>query len=67
MITVDGQPYREFRCMKCRNLLGLEYIFAGRLQIKCRKCNEMNTIDFKTTKAELVKLLEKNNAKEVNK
>jgi LSD1 subclass zinc finger protein len=56
MIKVEGEPYREFRCIKCRNLLALEYIHAGRLQIKCPKCNTLNSINFKTTRAELLKL-----------
>jgi len=59
MIKSNGESYREFRCTKCRNLLALEYIYAGRLQIKCPKCNELNNIDFKTTRAEIQKLLNK--------
>lgn len=59
------QFYREFRCIKCRNLLAKEYIYAGRLQIKCSKCNELNNINFKTTRAELLKLAKKD-IKEVN-
>jgi phage FluMu protein Com len=35
----------------------MEYIHSGRLQIKCPKCNELNTINFKTTRAELLKLI----------
>jgi len=65
MIKVDGKVYREFRCTKCRNLLALENIYAGRLQIKCPKCNTMNNINFKTTRAELLKLANKT-FKEVN-
>lgn len=59
MITVNNESYREFRCTNCRNLLALEYIFAGRLQIKCPKCNELNNINFKTTRAEILKLVDK--------
>jgi len=59
MIKSNGKYYREFRCIKCRNLLALENIYAGRLQIKCPKCNTMNVINFKTTKAELLKLAKK--------
>jgi len=59
MIKSKGKYYREFRCTKCRNLLALENIYAGRLQIKCPKCNEMNNINFKTTRAELLKLADK--------
>jgi phage FluMu protein Com len=36
--------------------LGLEYIYAGRLEIKCHNCNHLNIINFKTTKAEVDKL-----------
>ena len=60
MIKSNGKYYREFRCLRCRNLLALENIYAGRLQIKCPKCNEMNNINFKTTRAELLKLAKKN-------
>lgn len=56
MILDEGKPMREFRCTKCRALLGLEYIYAGRLAIKCHNCNELNRIDFKTTKDEIRKL-----------
>lgn len=56
MIKSDGQSYREFRCVKCRGLLALEYIYAGRLEIKCPTCNTMNRINFRTTKAEILKL-----------
>lgn len=58
MIEYKGKPVREFRCYKCRHLLGLEYIYTGRLVIKCPKCNTMNEIDFKTTKAEIKNLIE---------
>jgi len=57
MIKINNETYREFRCTKCRNLLAMEYIHSGRLQIKCPKCNELNTINFKTTRAELLKLI----------
>ena len=55
MKYINEKPFREFRCSKCRNLLAMEYIYAGRLEIKCPKCNEVNVIDFRTTKNELVK------------
>lgn len=50
MINRKGQPYREFRCNKCRALLALEYIYAGRLSIKCPVCNTINDIDCRSTK-----------------
>lgn len=56
MIFYDNKPFREFRCLKCRTLLGEEYIYAGRLRIKCPVCNEINKIDFKTTRDEISKL-----------
>jgi len=57
MKYIDEKPYREFRCSRCRTLLAMEYIYAGRLEIKCHACNEMNRINFKTTKNELKKVL----------
>jgi phage FluMu protein Com len=66
MIYSNGKPLREFRCIKCRSLLGKEYIYAGRLEIKCPNCNTMNVINFKTTKAEVDKLFSwKDKPKEV--
>ncbi len=59
MKYIDEKPYREFRCSNCRNLLAMEYIYAGRLQIKCYNCNEVNVINFRTTKEELLKLIGK--------
>lgn len=50
MITRKGKPYRELRCNNCRALLALEYIFIGRLSIKCPKCNTFNDIDQKSAK-----------------
>lgn len=47
MIELNGKCYKEIRCAKCRKLLGLEYIYRGRLVIKCR-CGEYNHIDYKT-------------------
>lgn len=47
MIAPKDKFYKEIRCGKCRKLLGLEYIFRGRLAIKCR-CGEVNYIEYKT-------------------
>lgn len=47
MIEQDEKFYREVRCAKCRRLLLLEYVFRGRIAIKC-KCGEMNRIEYKT-------------------
>ena len=59
MITRKGKPYREFRCSNCRSLLGLEYVYAGRLSIKCGKCGTMNDLEFKAVKKVLLKQLPK--------
>lgn len=51
--------YREFRCIgkDCRQLLGKEMIFAGRLEIKCPRCSEVNSIDFRSDNEGLIKYL----------
>ncbi len=53
MITKHGKPYREFRCSNCRRLLALEYIYAGRLSIKC-ECGTVNDIEVKSAKGILL-------------
>jgi phage FluMu protein Com len=53
----NHKHWRELRCTACRALLGLEYLFAGRLQIKCPRCGELNTIFFKVPKNLLPKLI----------
>jgi len=50
MIKSQNKFWKEVRCAKCRSLLCFEYIFAGRIMIKCRKCGEMNEINYKSTK-----------------
>ncbi len=40
--------YREVRCNKCRRLLLKEYVYRGRIAVKCTKCSEVVEIDFKT-------------------
>lgn len=57
MIKIQGESMREFRCTKCRKLLGLEYIRTGRLQIVCPRCKEVNYIDFRTIRNELLKII----------
>jgi phage FluMu protein Com len=47
MIEQENKFFRELRCAKCRRLLALEYVFRGRIAIKC-KCGELNRIEFKT-------------------
>lgn len=48
MQSVNGEFYKEIRCSKCRKLLANEYIFAGRILIKCYNCGEFNKIVYRT-------------------
>jgi phage FluMu protein Com len=50
MIKSNDKFWKEVRCAKCRSLLCFEYIFAGRIMIKCRKCGEKNEINYKSTR-----------------
>jgi phage FluMu protein Com len=50
MIKYKGEVYRELRCPNCRALLLEEYVFSGRLRIKCGRCKEITTIKFKSPK-----------------
>lgn len=59
MIKTDNGYMREFRCIKCRKLLGLEYIYSGRLSIQCPRCGTLNNMDFQTGKDGLLKLIKK--------
>lgn len=52
-VNKEGKPLREFRCTNCRALLFYEYIFDGRVEVKCRNCNEVYNVDFKSARAEL--------------
>lgn len=54
MKTHNGKPYRELRCTTCRKLLALEYIYSGRLSIKCYACNQINDIDCKAARMVLL-------------
>lgn len=49
-IDNDGNPVREIRCFKCRAWLADEYIYEGRLILKCRRCKEIVKINFKHAK-----------------
>ena len=53
MLKYKDKTYREFRCSNCRKLLAMEYIYAGRLSIKCPFCNTFNDMEFKSSKQEL--------------
>ena len=59
MIKTEDQFYKEVRCTGCRALLAYEYIYSGRLMIKCRKCGELNVIQYKTP-AKMIKKLQEN-------
>ncbi len=60
MIEQENKFYRELRCAKCRRLLALEYVFRGRLAIKC-KCGELNRIEYRTP----IKNIERIEAQEI--
>lgn len=60
MIEQQNKFYRELRCIKCRRLLALEYVFRGRLAIKC-KCGELNCIEYRTP----IKNIERIEAQEI--
>jgi phage FluMu protein Com len=55
MLKVDEKFWKEVRCTNCRRLLAMEYIYSGRIMIKCR-CGEMNTITYKTPNSLIKKL-----------
>ncbi len=38
--------YRELRCPVCRKLLFKEYIYEGRVQIKCTNCKPKRLLSF---------------------
>ena len=46
-IVINGKVYRELRCPKCRKLICLEYIFAGRIAFNCPRCGETSNFEFK--------------------
>ncbi len=48
MLKYNGEAYRELRCPKCRALLLEEYVYSGRIRIKCPRCKEITTIYFKS-------------------
>lgn len=45
-----GQIYREIRCLACRSWLGDEYVFSGRLKLKCFRCGNVIVMEFKHKK-----------------
>lgn len=48
MLKYEGEAYRELRCPKCRALLLEEYVYTGRIRIKCSRCGEITTIKFRS-------------------
>lgn len=53
MKKIDGKPYREVRCPKCRTLICYEYVFAGRIAVDhCPKCGEKFVLSFKISDQE---------------
>ena len=50
MIKYEGEAYRELRCPKCRALLLEEYVYSGRIRIKCGRCKKITTIKFQSLK-----------------
>ena len=51
MLKYGNEAYRELRCPDCRALLCEEYLYEGRLRIKCRNCGEIITIKFRSPKS----------------
>lgn len=47
MIKINDEAYRELRCQQCRKCIAYEYVYAGRIAIKCGRCGFMNEIRFK--------------------
>lgn len=45
-----GRIYREIRCLNCRSWLGDEYLFSGRLKLKCFRCGTVMSLEFKHAK-----------------
>jgi len=54
MLKYSGKAYKELRCPKCGALLLEEYIYNGRLRIKCSRCKEIITVEFKTPLRKIV-------------
>lgn len=48
----QGRVYREHRCPKCRTLLFDEYIYSGRIKIKCPNCGTISVMVFRHKKPE---------------
>ena len=46
----QGRVYREIRCENCRSWLADEYVYSGRLLLKCFRCDNVVKITFKHLK-----------------
>lgn len=54
--TVFGRPvlgkiFREVRCPRCKSWLCDEFIFRGRIKLRCTKCDRMIVMVFRRHKA----------------
>lgn len=45
MIEINGEPYRELRCSKCRKLICYERV-RGKICYLCPRCGENNFFNF---------------------
>lgn len=45
-----GRFWRELRCLFCRHWFGDEYIIAGRIRLRCPKCDKITVMEFRMRK-----------------
>jgi len=50
--------YRELRCPECGALWFEEYIYVGRIRVKCRRCKTVYEINYKSSKRLVEKVQE---------
>lgn len=50
IIDDKGRRYRELRCDSCHALICYEYIYNGRVLIKCWRCAKMKLMVFSRNK-----------------
>lgn len=46
-MDAEGRMVREIRCTRCRAWLADEYIYSGKLILKCFRCKNIERITFK--------------------
>jgi hypothetical protein len=46
----DGRVYRDIVCPGCNTVLGSEYIFRGRLRLRCSGCDRIMVMVFRQRK-----------------